>query len=121
MTRLLAVLLFTKTTIFLLSSTPVDAVTGAKTLQDYLSHNDIFDPRQLAFNGVKFVAVDISQNTTASIFSFQRMVIRSKNSVNVKGIIRIFLAPKNDVWGDEIDDTENYENFLALGSWDIDR
>ncbi|XP_072756204.1 hexamerin 70b [Anoplolepis gracilipes] len=39
---------------------------------------------------------------------------------NVKAIIRIFIAPKYDVHGHELDMTENYMNFLELDQWVVD-
>lgn len=38
----------------------------------------------------------------------------------VKAILRVFLGPKNDVYGHEIDMSENYKNFMELDQWIVD-
>lgn len=40
---------------------------------------------------------------------------------NVKAIIRIFMGPKYDVHGQELDMTENYMNFMNVDQWVVDR
>lgn len=40
---------------------------------------------------------------------------------NVKAIVRIFLGPKYDVHGHEIDMSNNYMNFMELDQWTVNR
>lgn len=38
----------------------------------------------------------------------------------VKAIVRVFLGPKNDVYGHELDMSENYMNFMEWDQWVVD-
>lgn len=40
---------------------------------------------------------------------------------NVKAIIRVFLGPKYNVYGHEVDIIENYMNFIEMDEWIVDR
>lgn len=40
---------------------------------------------------------------------------------NVKAILRVFLGPKYDVYGQELDMSENHMNFIELDQWNVDR
>ncbi|XP_071571881.1 hexamerin 70b [Temnothorax nylanderi] len=39
---------------------------------------------------------------------------------NVKAVVRIFLGPKYDVHGHELDMSENYMNFIEMDQWNVD-
>lgn len=39
----------------------------------------------------------------------------------VKAVVRVFLGPKFNVHGHELDISENYMNFLELDQWIVDR
>lgn len=40
---------------------------------------------------------------------------------NTKAVVRIFLAPKYDNHGHELDISENYMNFYEVDQWNVDR
>lgn len=40
---------------------------------------------------------------------------------NTKGVVRVFLGPKYDVFGHEIDLEHNYMNFMQMDEWVVDR
>ncbi|KAL6267211.1 hypothetical protein P5V15_000288 [Pogonomyrmex californicus] len=39
---------------------------------------------------------------------------------NVKAVVRVFLGPKYDVYGHELDISENYMNFIEMDQWTVD-
>lgn len=51
-------------------------------------------------------------------FTFHITVNSDKN---VTAVIRIFIGPKYDVHGHELDMTENYMNFLEVDQWVVER
>ncbi|KAI4501525.1 hypothetical protein M0802_003402 [Mischocyttarus mexicanus] len=51
-------------------------------------------------------------------FTYHITVVNS--DTKVKGVVRIFLGPKYDVHGTELDISENYMNFIQLDQWVVD-
>lgn len=47
--------------------------------------------------------------------------ITVNSNKNVKAVIRVFLGPKHNVYGHELDISENYMNFLEMDQWNVDR
>lgn len=47
--------------------------------------------------------------------------IRINSDKNVKAIIRVFLGPKYNVYGQEVDITESHVHFLELDQWVVQR
>jgi len=47
--------------------------------------------------------------------------ITVNSNKNVKAVIRVFLGPKYDVHGHELNISENYMNFVEMDQWNVDR
>lgn len=46
--------------------------------------------------------------------------ITVNSNKNVKAVVRVFLGPKYDVHGHELDISENYMNFMEMDKWTVD-
>ncbi|KYN01102.1 Hexamerin [Cyphomyrmex costatus] len=46
--------------------------------------------------------------------------ITINSNKNVKAVVRVFLGPKHDVHGHELDMSENYMNFIEMDQWNVD-
>lgn len=51
-------------------------------------------------------------------FTYHIMVNSDRN---VKAIVRVFLGPKYNVHGHELDMSENHMNFMEMDQWTVDR
>lgn len=94
------------------------------SIDKLVTYFDYFD--SFISNGVPVVSHSDAQSTVIKVrqerlnnklYTYHITVSSEKN---VKGIVRIFMGPKYDVHGHEIDFAKNWVNFIEVDQWVVD-